>query len=67
MSMFAELADRLEDGVPCEVCGSTTHPDPYLGDGDGVTRDDEDRARAAAEQAAREVADVEARAAAEAA
>ena len=67
VSMVAELADRLEDGAPCEVCGSTAHPDPYLGDGDGVTRDDEDRARRAAEQAARAVAEVEARAAAQAA
>jgi exonuclease SbcC len=67
VSMIAELADRLEDGAPCEVCGSTSHPDPYLGDGDSVTRDDEDRARRAAEQAARDVAAVEARAAAEAA
>ena len=67
VSMFAELADRLEEGLPCEVCGSTSHPDPYLGDGDGVTREDEDRARLAAQEAAREVAEVEARAAAEAA
>jgi exonuclease SbcC len=67
VSMVAELADRLEDGAPCEVCGSTAHPDPYLGDGDDVTRDDEERARRAAERAARDVADVEARAAAEAA
>ena len=36
-----------------------------LVDGDGVTRDDEDRAREAAERAAREVADVEGRTAAE--
>ena len=67
VSMVAELADRLEDGAPCEVCGSTTHPDPYLGDGDSVTREDEDRARRAAEAAAREVAEVGARSAAEAA
>ena len=67
VSMVAELADRLEDGAPCEVCGSTSHPDPYLGDGDSVTRDDEDRARQAAEQASQDVADVEARVAAEAA
>jgi exonuclease SbcC len=67
VSMVAELAGRLEDGAPCEVCGSTSHPDPYLGDGDSVTRDDEDRARRAAEQAARELAGVEARAAGEAA
>ncbi|MCW2681320.1 MAG: putative ATP-dependent dsDNA exonuclease, partial [Frankiales bacterium] len=67
VSMVAELADRLEDGAPCEVCGATSHPDPYLGDGESVTRDDEDRARIAAEHAARQVADVEARLAAEAA
>ena len=24
----AELAGRLEDGVPCQVCGSTEHPGP---------------------------------------
>ncbi len=60
-SMVAELADTLEPGVPCEVCGSTTHPDPYEGRGEGVSREDEDRAREAAEQAARDVAAVEAR------
>ncbi|MBC7373956.1 MAG: SMC family ATPase, partial [Frankiales bacterium] len=59
VTMVAELADRLVDGAPCEVCGSTLHPDPYEGDGDGVTRDDEDRARLQAEQAARVVADLE--------
>ncbi len=65
VSMIAELAGRLEDDAPCEVCGATTHPDPYLGDGDSVTRDDEDMARIAAEHAAQQVADVEARLAAE--
>jgi exonuclease SbcC len=53
IAIFAELADRLEDGIPCEVCGSTSHPDPYLGDGESVTADDEERARIAAEHAAR--------------
>ena len=67
VSMVAELADRLEDGAPCEVCGATSQPDPYLGDGDAVTREDEERARRAAELAARAVADVEAQLAAEAA
>jgi exonuclease SbcC len=52
---------------PARCAARRPHPDPYLGDGDAVTRDDEDRARAAAEGAAREVAAVEARVAAEAA
>ena len=64
VTMVAELADRLVPDAPCEVCGSTDHPDPYEGDGDGVTRDDEDRARLQAEQAGRVVADLEAQLAA---
>ena len=58
ITMLAELADRLIEGAPCAVCGSTVHPDPYEGDGNGVTSDDEDRARLEAEQAARVVADL---------
>ena len=65
VSMVAELAGRLEDGAPCEVCGATVHPDPYEGGGESVTRDDEERARLLAEHAARELADLEARSAAE--
>ncbi|HEU0101033.1 MAG TPA: SMC family ATPase [Mycobacteriales bacterium] len=63
-SMLAELADRLEPGVPCDVCGSPEHPDPYQGFGDAVSRDDEEHARAQADDAARLVAEVEARRAA---
>ncbi len=63
-SMVAELAGQLEEGAPCEVCGSVEHPDPYEGTSEGVSREDEDRARWASEAAARELADVEARAAA---
>ena len=64
VSMLAELSDRLEDGAPCEVCGATSHPDPYEGGGENVTRDDEERARLLAEHAAHQLADLEAQAAA---
>ncbi len=50
-SIFAELSAQLEDGVPCEVCGSTEHPDPYLGDADEVTREQTDAAQGEADQA----------------
>ena len=63
-SMIAELAGTLEPGLPCEVCGSREHPDPYEGAGEGVSREDEERARTSADVAARQVADVEARLAA---
>ena len=63
-TMVAELASTLVPGLPCEVCGSTEHPDPYEGDGEGVTRDDEDRARIEAEQAALVVTELQARLAA---
>ncbi|GGO83915.1 AAA family ATPase [Wenjunlia tyrosinilytica] len=49
--MAAELAEHLEDGMPCEVCGSTEHPRPASPAPDRVTSDDE----AAAENAFREL------------
>ncbi|MDT7571225.1 MAG: repair protein SbcC/Rad50 [Actinomycetota bacterium] len=50
-----ELASMLVDGDPCPVCGSIFHPDPSEVRGERVTRDDEDIARGAAEDAQREV------------
>ena len=57
-TMLDELAGLLEDGVPCEVCGSLEHPDPYEGAGTGASREDEERARLASEATARRVAEV---------
>ncbi len=31
------LAEKLEEGVPCPVCGSTSHPKPATGEGASVT------------------------------
>ena len=56
-SMIAELAAALVDGDPCPVCGSSEHPDPSEVRGSRVTREQEDAARAAAEQAQQAVAD----------
>ena len=50
-----ELASMLVDGDPCPVCGSLFHPDPSEVRGERVTRDDEDTARTAADEAQREV------------
>ncbi|WP_344604755.1 SMC family ATPase, partial [Sporichthya brevicatena] len=50
-AMAAELAARLEEGTPCPVCGSLDHPDkPVLSPG-RVTREQEEAAGVAAEQA----------------
>lgn len=49
--MAAELATRLVEGEPCQVCGSAEHPDPARTSEETVTKADEDRA-VAAEQSA---------------
>ena len=46
----AELAGRLEDGQPCQVCGSADHPRPAAPATDAVTEADQDRATAAFER-----------------
>ncbi|MDT2008289.1 SMC family ATPase [Rhodococcus opacus] len=50
--MAAELAGKLEDGVPCQVCGSPEHPQPAEPSDLSVTKADEDAARAAEQKAA---------------
>jgi exonuclease SbcC len=63
-SMVARLASLLEDGMPCEVCGSPTHPDPSSLRDEGVTVEDEERARRDADAAQAVVHDLTARLAA---
>jgi exonuclease SbcC len=63
-SMVARLAALLEDGMPCEVCGSPTHPDPSSLRDEGVTVEDEERARRDADEAQGVVLDLTARLAA---
>jgi exonuclease SbcC len=57
-SMVARLAAMLEDGMPCEVCGSPLHPDPSSLRDEGVTVDDEESARHAADEAQSVVLDL---------
>jgi exonuclease SbcC len=47
--MAAELAGRLEDGSPCQVCGSVEHPGPARSAEDAVTEDEQSEASAALE------------------
>ncbi len=44
----AELAGRLEDGVPCAVCGATEHPSPAAAPDGGMVAEAEVRAAEAA-------------------
>ncbi|MBW8801495.1 MAG: SMC family ATPase [Streptomyces sp.] len=57
-SMVARLAALLEDGVPCEVCGSPSHPDPSSLRDEGVSVEDEERARQQADEAQAVVLDL---------
>ena len=64
----AELAGQLADGDPCQVCGSTVHPDPAEVAAGAVTEAEQDEAArafdtllAASEGAAREVAEAQRR------
>jgi DNA repair protein SbcC/Rad50 len=50
--MRAELAAGLVDGTPCPVCGSLDHPELCELRSDRVTRDQEEAATAAADEAA---------------
>ncbi len=43
----AELAEGLQEGRPCAVCGATEHPDPAEADAGHVDRATEERALAA--------------------
>jgi exonuclease SbcC len=45
----AELAGRLEEGQPCQVCGSTEHPQPARPAADAVTEAEQAEAAAAYE------------------
>ncbi len=64
-TMVARLAFALEHDTPCPVCGSLEHPDPSALRDEGVSTEDEELARRAADEGARAVADVEARLAAD--
>ena len=59
-SMVARLASALEHDTPCPVCGSLAHPDLSELLDEGVSADDEERARQAAERAQQVVAELDA-------
>ena len=45
------LAEHLEEGTPCPVCGSTHHPKPAERSGNAVSEEDVERAKQQREQA----------------
>ncbi len=45
------LAEQLDEGVPCPVCGATHHPALALHDADAVSREDLESAQAALDDA----------------
>lgn len=58
--MAAELAARLVEGHPCEVCGAVAHPSPAQPEPDAATEDDEENAHAAEQRAAKALTEVRA-------
>ncbi len=50
-NMAGIMAAGLKEGLPCPVCGSTNHPAPAALASGSVTREDVDKAKAAAEKA----------------
>ncbi|MFD6857335.1 AAA family ATPase [Rhodococcus sp. NPDC060090] len=58
--MAAELAARLVEGDPCEVCGAVEHPSPAQAEPEAATKDDEERAHAAEQRAAKALTDARA-------
>jgi exonuclease SbcC len=53
-NMAAELAERLADGGPCPVCGSTDHPGPAAHLADAVSAEDVDAAASRRDAAAQQ-------------
>lgn len=44
------LAQKLEDGLPCPVCGSTSHPSPAVLPEGAVSKEDVDKAKESEEE-----------------